>query len=309
MNKTKAPEEVRDLIYILAPSYTGSTLLTFLLSTHKRIATIGELKASRRYDLDTYRCSCGFLLRECNFWKRVTEEMQKAGTSFALDYFGTHFRADSFLCDRLLHAGIRGRFLEAIRNSMLRLLPGCRRQLHNILERNRQIIDVTCHLQQSEMFLDGSKEAIRLKLLNSANYWNLKVIYLIRDGRGVTNSYMRHYNVPMEKASQEWCRAHRECDRVVQELGNDTYITVHYEDLCRDPQGTMAKIYEFLGLDADLCDFQFRSFEHHILGNQMRIESTEEIRLDEKWKSALTNRDLEVFEQTAGRLNRLYGYD
>jgi len=159
------------------------------------------------------------------------------------------------------------------------------------------------------MFLDGSKEAIRLKLLNSANYWNLKVIYLIRDGRGVTNSYMRHYNVPMEKASQERCRAHRECDRVVQELGNDTYITVHYEDLCRDPQETMTKIYDFLGLDTDLGDLQFRSFEHHILGNQIRLESTEEIRLDEKWKSALTNRELEVFEQTAGRLNRVYGYD
>jgi len=309
MNKIENPKKIRVLIYILAPSYTGSTLLTFLLSTHKSIVTIGELKASRRYDLDTYRCSCGFLLRECNFWKRVTEEMQKTGTYFALDYFGTHFRADSFLCDRLLRAGIRGRFLEAIRNSMLRLLLGCQRSLYDILERNRQIIDVICHLQQGEMFLDGSKEPIRLKLLNSADYWNLKVIYLIRDGRGVTNSYMRHYNVPMETAAKEWCRAHRECDRVVQELGNDTYITVHYEDLCRDPQETMAKIYDFLGLDADLGDFYFRSFEHHILGNQMRLESTEEIRLDEKWKSALTNRELEVFEQTAGRLNRLYGYD
>ena len=34
-----------DLVYILSPSYSGSTLLTFLLNTHPEIATIGELKA------------------------------------------------------------------------------------------------------------------------------------------------------------------------------------------------------------------------------------------------------------------------
>jgi hypothetical protein len=248
-------------------------------------------------------------MRECNFWKKVTEEMQTVDTSFALDYFGTHFRANSLLCDRLLHAGIQGRWMETIRNLMLRLMQGCRNQLHNTLERNRQIIDIICHLQQSEIFLDGSKEAIRLKLLNSVHYWNLKVIYLIRDGRGVTNSYMRHNNVPMEKASQEWCRTHRECNRVIREFGKDKYITVHYEDLCRNPKETMTRIYDFLGLTADVGDFRFKSLEHHILGNPMRFGSTEEIKLDEKWKSALTNNELEVFEQTAGKLNRLYGYD
>ena len=304
-----SPEQLRNLVYILAPSYTGSTLLTFLLSTHKSIATIGELKASREYELDTYHCSCGFLLRECNFWKRVSEEMRKAGASFTLRHFGTHFRADSFLCDRLINVGVKGRSLDAIRNLMLGFLPGCRRQLHSILERNQQLIDVICDLQQGKVFLDGSKDPIRLELLHSAIYWSVKVIYLIRDGRGVTNSYMHHYNVPMEKASREWCRACRECDRVVQELGIDTYVTVHYEDLCREPQETMENIFTFLGLNPDLGELQFRSSEHHILGNPMRLASTTDITLDERWKTALTQEDLRVFEQTAGALNRSYGYN
>ena len=79
---------------------------------------------------------------------------------------------------------------------MLRLLPACQRQLYKIFERNRQMIEVICKLQQGAIFLDGSKDPIRLKLLDLAGYWDLKVIYLIRDGRGATNSYMRHYNVP-----------------------------------------------------------------------------------------------------------------
>ena len=67
----KSLQERGDLVYILAPSYTGSTLLTFLLAQHKSIATIGELKATAREDLETYRCSCGSLMRKCHFWKTL----------------------------------------------------------------------------------------------------------------------------------------------------------------------------------------------------------------------------------------------
>ena len=192
---------------------------------------------------------------------------------------------------------------------MLQSLPGCRRRLHEVLERNRQIINVICNLQRGRVFLDGSKDPIRLKLFYLANYWNLKVIYLIRDGRGATNSYMRHYNVPMETAAKEWRFVHQESDTIAQELRNDKCITIHYEDLCGKPEETMARVYDFLGLNTDFDDLQFRSSEHHILGNQMRLKSTGEIRLDERWRSALSKEDLRVFGQVAGKMNRQYGYE
>ena len=309
MNKTETMERRRDLAYILAPSYTGSTLLTFLLSMNEGIATIGELKATARGDLDTYLCSCGLVQRECHFWKKVSAEMQKIDADFDLGDFGTHFRGDSFVCDRLLRAGVRARPLETVRDLSLRLVPSWRSNLAKILDRNRHIIDVICDLQQGAMFLDGSKDPIRLRLLSSAGHWSIRIIYLIRDGRGATNSYMRHYNVPMETAAREWCTVHRECDRVVRELSDGTCVTIHYEDLCRDPDKTMKTICDFLGLRVGSVDFGSGSSEHHILGNQMRLKSTKEIRLDEKWKDALTQDDLGVFEQIAGEFNRKYGYE
>ena len=305
---SKAPEKLRTLVYILAPSYTGSTLLTFLLSQHGNIATIGELKATARGDLDTYFCSCGLLQRECGFWKKVTKEMQEAGTSFNLYDFGTHFCVDTPVCDRLFRAGIRGRSFEAVRNLMLQCLPGCRRRLYEVWEQNRQIIDVICNLQEGEVFLDASKDPIRLKLLHLAGYWNLKVIYLIRDGRGATSSYMRHYSVSMETAAKEWRYTHQECDRMVRGLGNDKYIKIHYEELCEKPEATMARICDFLGLGADSNSLRLKSSEHHILGNQMRLKSTDRIRLDERWKDTLTRKDLETFERIAGKINRRYCY-
>ena len=299
----------RHLVYILGPSYTGSTLLTFLLAQHPNIATIGELKASARGDLNTYCCSCGALQLECNFWKQVAEEMQKLDTSFTLDDFGTHFRTQRWLSDRLLRARIHREPFELARASMLGLLAGHRRRLRDILERNRQIIEVICRFQQAGVFLDGSKDPVRLKHLYCAGYWDMKVIYLIRDGRGATNPYMRHYNVPMEVAAREWCRPHRECDQVVRQLGSSACVTIHYEDVCTATEEALHDIYAFIEIDSEGDGLTWRdSSDCHILGNEMRLRSPGEVRLDEKWRRTLPERDLGTFVRIAGELNRSYGY-
>ena len=41
----------------------------------------------------------------------------------------------------------------------------------------------------------------------------------------------------------------------------------------------------------------FRSVDHHIIGNQMRLSSTSEIRLDESWKKALTPEQMAEIER------------
>jgi hypothetical protein len=40
----------------------------------------------------------------------------------------------------------------------------------------------------------------------------------------------------------------------------------------------------------------------------MRLDSTREIRLDERWKTALGAEDLAVFDRVAGDYNRRLGY-
>lgn len=296
-----------DLVYIMAPSFTGSTLLTYLLAMHPEIATIGELKASAMGDINVYTCSCGSLIRECVFWQKVCESAEKKGISFSLDKFNTHFRYRNRLCDRLLSAGVRDPLLETIRNIGFSILRKCRNKRDDIILQNRNLIKIITDLQGGSVFLDGSKDPIRLKYFMDSANWNIKVLYLIRDGRGTTNSYMRHNNVPMEIAAKEWVHTHQGCDRMKNMLG-DACLTMHYEDLCRDPDVILSKMYDFIGLDADLGSTDFRSVEHHILGNAMRMTSTSGIRLDEKWRQALSGDDLQVFEKIAGKTNLSYGY-
>ena len=299
----------RDLVYILAPSYTGSTLLTFLLAQCPEIATVGELKATSRGDLNEYCCSCGQLQRACEFWQQVATEMHKCDPTFTLEDFGTHFRADPYVCDRVLRAGVRGRAFEATRALMLNYWPGCRTRFDAIGRRNRQLIEVLCGLQGGEIFLDGSKDPNRLKFLIASGYWDIKAIYLIRDGRGATSSYMRHYGVSMDIAAREWRRVHQECDRVVENLDRGKYMEVRYEELCTKPEQTLGAIYAFLGLGKAGSETAWQSSENHIMGNQMRFNSTSEIVLDEKWRNTLRQQDFVTFDAIAGDLNQAYGYD
>lgn len=84
---------------------------------------------------------------------------------------------------------------------------------------------------------------------------------------------------------------------------------VRYESLCAEPETTLTRIFEFFGLDPMRVELDFRSVEHHILGNSMRLGSSSDIRLDEKWRSQLTDADLNIFDRIAGKFNRRLGYE
>jgi hypothetical protein len=85
-------------------------------------------------------------------------------------------------------------------------------------------------------------------------------------------------------------------------------IEVSYEGLCADAEGTLRRIFAFLGVDAARERPPFRAAVHHVVGNGMRLDSTSEVRLDERWRDALSDDDLEIFDAVAGRMNRRLGY-
>lgn len=306
-NSIQNNKRQRRLVYIMGPSYSGSTLLTLLLADHPQIATVGELKATSMGDISSYRCSCGELLTDCSFWSVAQRLMSQQGGKLVLEDFRTHFRDKQHpVADRLLRAALRGPLFEAAREAGFALLPSARKIRDEIARQNQALIEIICTLQHAPIFLDDSKEPIRLKFLLAAGIWDIRVIHLIRDGRGVTNSYMRHNKATMAQAAKEWTHTQQECDRMSRLLGNNLCLPVHYENLCREPGKLLDAISHFLSLypEPDISSTRIK----HIMGNQMRLGSLQDIRLDEKWKQTLSAEDLRIFATTAGKLNRLHGY-
>jgi hypothetical protein len=301
---------MKTFAYILSPHYSGSTLLTFLLANHPEVATIGELKASALGPVEDYTCSCGDPIRACPFWRRVTDELATRGVAFDVADFGTHFRAGQrTLTDRALRARVRGPAFEAVRGLALHLLPGAASAFHTTLQRNLTLADVVMRIQGGTVFLDGSKDPVRLKYFLQTGVPNVHVIYMIRDGRAVANSDMRRNHVSMESAARDWRRTHEECERLLARLPASRYVTIHYEQLCREPDQTLERLGRFLGLNPPSISTCLSCREQHVLGNPMRLRSGDAIQLDQKWRSALGPAELAVFERVAGDLNRRYGYD
>ena len=299
----------RPLVFILAPSYSGSTLLAFLLSRHPQIATIGERKATSMGSIAEYQCSCGELILECEFWQSVTAYCRSRGIDFSVESFDTELRSNSGLANRLVRTTVRGEVFEWARTAALKILPGSKAALHRSIIRNTEIADAVCAIQQKQYFLDSSKTPARLKHFAASGLWHLKVINLHRDGRGVANSNRKHLDTSMRDASATWARDAAEIDRLTHQLRDVPVVTIRYEDLCREPEKVLATITDELGLNRmDLQPQAFKEGNHHILGNSMRLNSVSEIRFDETWRSELSEQELQDFDAKAGEVNRALGY-
>ena len=319
------------LVYILAASHSGSTLLAMLLNAHPEIATVGELKASALGDPDHYLCSCRKKIRECAFWSDVGEAMKRKGHPFSITRAGTDLRSiSSPYVTRLLRPLHRGPILEGIRDAALACSPTWRSSLPRIQQLNEALIDCLCIRTGKKVLVDSSKIGIRLKYLLKNPALDVRVLRLARDGRGVGLTYMNPSAFAdasdpslrgggtgetqesgrrsMDEAAREWRRSNEEAEAIVRRLDRSKWMEVRYEALCESPDSTMGGIFEFLGVDPDPGRTNFRSAEHHVIGNGMRMDSTSEIRLDERWKWTLDASALSTFEKVAGEMNRHLGY-
>ncbi|HEX4913184.1 MAG TPA: sulfotransferase, partial [Vicinamibacterales bacterium] len=159
---------------------------------------------------------------------------------------------------------------------------------------------------------------------------DVKVIRLVRDGRATALTYMdpeqyadaqqahlrgggsglsrERERLSVQAAAHEWRRSNEEAAAIVRRLPHHQWTQVRYEDLCRDPHGTLAALCTFIGVDGAPPIETFKTREHHVIGNGMRFDTSNTIAVDDRWRSALGAEHLRIFDHTAGALNRELGY-
>lgn len=113
----------------------------------------------------------------------------------------------------------------------------------------------------------------------------------------------------MEHAAREWRRSNEEADALLKGVNRSQWMEIRYEDLCRRPEMTLAEIFQFVGVDRSRVNLEFRSVEHHVIGNGMRLDSNSQILVDDRWRTHLTAAQIEAFNRIAGPLNKSLGYN
>ncbi|NLE28064.1 MAG: hypothetical protein GX629_00160 [Phycisphaerae bacterium] len=324
------PTPVR-LVYILSASHSGSTLLAMLLGAHTHLVTVGELKATNLGDINRYRCSCGSPIRNCEFWSQVRRCMIQNGYSFDITDSGTdYFRINNRYIRYLLRPLVRGPVLENIRDLALNLSPAWRQNLPKIQNQNFALIQTICRLANARIIVDSSKIGLRLKYLLQNPAINVKILRLIRDGRAVAMTYTdpaafadsenpmlrgggmggdrNNEKISIDQAAWEWRRSNEEAHQILARVPSDRWMEVRYEHLCRNPKVTLSRIFRFIGVEPQNTTTTFRTKPMHVLGNGMRLDTDNEIKLDERWKNQMTPEQLARFDAIAGPLNQQYGY-
>ena len=281
-----------------------------LLGVQREAVTVGEMRAPHVGASD-YLCSCGEPIKKCNFWSQVSERMARRGIA---DFDITDAQLSIHdVRDRYVHrlpGRCREPLLETVRSTGLAVLPAWKTHLHDVHRRNVALANVLREITGAKVVVDSSKIASHLKYLLKSADLKMKIIRLVRDGRAVSNSMLTRGSKNMAEAALGWRRNNEAAERILAGVPDSQWMPVQYEELCRHPEETLRGICEFLGMDTREIVLDFRSRGNaHVLGNEMRLKSGSDIRVDERWRTKLSKEDLATFEQVAGDMNRKYGYE
>lgn len=293
------------LVYIQSAAHSGSTMLALQLARHPEVATVGELSGTPARSVPGYRCSCGAELARCPFWAGVTESMALRGFAYRATRDLTDVAdAPGAYARRLLRPLHRGRLLELARDAALALSPAARAHLRRHQALKAALVESVVERTGRPFLVDSSKSGVQLKYLLRNARLAVKVIWLVRDGRGVARSLMRNQGKSMREAAREWRRSNEEAEAIVRRLPDGAWTQARYETVCARPEEALGALFEFIGAAPKASE----DAEQHVLGHSSRLKGDRPLRADEKWRVDLRAADLRTFERVAGAMNRRLGY-
>lgn len=255
MTGAAAPAPVR-VVYLIGAGHCGSTLLDICLDAHPQIMGLGEI---------TTLAADNPAPVEHPAWVRAAEIFRSR-----------EGRAIETVRFRPQERRIRGLLANAV--------PSREWQAENVAAL-RALADGS----GAPLLADSSKEWQRLLALANTPGIDLRVIHIVRDARGVINSYRRKYS--------SWRHGYRRLMKIdlsamflqMRRIPRGHWHRVRYEDLASRPEETLRGIAAFLDLPFDPAMLSpDPSTYSGIGGNRMRNRRFEGFSLDEGWRRELS---------------------
>lgn len=167
----------------------------------------------------------------------------------------------------------------------------------------RAIFGLMADAQHTERWGDKTPEYIHHLPELIGLFPDAQVIYAVRDGRDVALSVCSRYfganNVIM--AALEWRECAELAEGFLKTLPPESYYRSRYEDAIADPVQWLGGLMEFLEVEPKSPEMLER------ISGEVRSELKSGT--VNKWKTALTSRQREIFESIAGDYLRKYGYE
>ncbi|KAA0909968.1 sulfotransferase [Aquicoccus porphyridii] len=239
------------IVYLIGAGHCGSTLLSLALDQHSDVVSVSEIVG---LNARTNGYAGEQDLRENEFWSRVAERYQRDhGESFWSVPFASPRKTSSFSEDEWA------------------------RQNYNAYFSIAKTAGVS-------VIVDASKQPRRLEVLLKEKKINIRVIYLVRDARAIVHSYERKYK-SLWRGFRQIERLDRRARSVKRRFSDVPWMTLRYEDMTGDLDGTVRKI-------SDFCETTFQDGMlrpntdgfNGVGGNRMRDKPVKKIETDMTWK-------------------------
>jgi len=286
-------------LMIVCPSHSGSTLLAMCLNCHTKISFFGEFSSINKR-LEGIRKKertvlCSFCRGECSFVDKKETGLLRIcyGGRNKVIYWAKHLLAHPFYVK------------------------------HFIKKSGKEIIG------------DSSKSAdwaIRMQRLYG-KIFDMKFIFLMRDGRAAINSYVRKNGMAqdLEAVINGWKKEIGKITQLKSRLKPGSHITVKYEELASVPDRVLKTICNFLGIGPEEAMLKYETYAHHIIGGnrgtrtKISIAQNQTVRteednikwylekgasffLDERWKKEISPENLKKIEGMITKEQELIGY-
>lgn len=253
------------VLYILASTHSGTTLLHLLLGAHSRIESIGELERvlGERGKTRTHSCTCGKTLAECDFWERA--RARAAAMPLVGEGYSEFERTNYPLMAAILERTGRSVICDSSKG----------------LERLQQLLaSPLFDVSVVHCVRDGRAVAFSMRRKLE------RMSALDPDGDGgralrARGKEPRHYG--FYRTALAWNVAN---SRVARRAA--PYL-VRYEDLCARPAEVLGGILAHLDLTFEESQLRFLDGDHHhIGGNRMRRGGDQTIRIDVEYRKSLS---------------------
>jgi len=308
-------QQKRRVLYIVGAGRSGSTLFDIVLGNSPEIFSSGELvHLHDRGWLNNEYCGCGQRVNECPFWRDVKSRWTGQFSPDAVTRFL-----------ELQHRFERMRFLFfSARLSGVSGDPEFQEYLRYL---NRLLL---CVLEASgkRYLVDSSKKYVRAFYVSMLADFDVYLIHLVRDSRGVAWSKAKSLAMdarggvqadqrpaPVAKTARRWLLTNFVCSYLFffSHKLSGRYLRVRYEDFVADPGSMLRQIGAFCEMDLaepirKVVEGEELQAGHTVAGNRLRMNRKVQIRPDLEWKQKLpAGRESTVWRWT-GWLLRHYGY-
>jgi hypothetical protein len=278
------------LVSLLSNWYSGATLLTILLNAHSQIVSNGESMFFDENDARRYDCSCGRYIDECEFYDATTGHMRLAdGTGWNKRLF---VQVPVFSRKPILRSILHSPRLEsALRHEFINMVPAYRGIRDRFLNAQLQFFANAREVSGASIYLDGTKSIRRAQLFARDGRCAMKVLHLVRDGRGFCASYVKNMRQTpsWSDAVEVWMSYIGQVNQFSRIFPSVPVLVVRYEDLCRSTAKVIRGVCRFLDIPYEEPPADMMKGAH-ILGNRMRRKFNGEIIEDTSWKERLDNR-------------------